>query len=162
MPISRRDLLRLSIAAGAASSLGLATEKRTPKASSAPPSYLDAAVRAARWIRTARIETPEGYVWLSGPERPEGFDITPNLYTGSAGIVLFLLELARATGDKAHREEAVAGADALIASLPEKIRLDREESGLYTGVAGLGFTLGQVFKETGDENTGRPPSAAAT
>ncbi|HTG35208.1 MAG TPA: lanthionine synthetase LanC family protein [Thermoanaerobaculia bacterium] len=152
MPISRRDLLRLSIAAGAASSLGLATDKRkTPKTPAATPGYLDAAVRAARWIRTARIETPEGYVWLSGPERPEGFDITPNLYTGSAGIVLFLLELARATGDKAHREEAVAGADALIVSLPEKIRLDREESGLYTGVAGLGFTLGQVFKETGDE-----------
>jgi hypothetical protein len=58
MPISRRDLLRLSIAAGAASSLGLVTEKRTPKTSAAAPGYLDAAVRAARWIRTARIETP--------------------------------------------------------------------------------------------------------
>ena len=152
MAISRRDLLRLSIAAGAASSLGLTTDKRkTPQTPAALPGYLDAAVRAARWIRTARIETPEGYVWLTGPERPEGFDTTPNLYTGSSGIVLFLLELARATGDKAHREEAAAGADALIASLPEKIRLDREESGLYTGVAGIGFTLGQVFKETGDE-----------
>ena len=82
-----------------------------PKTPAATPGYLDAAVRAARWIRTARIETPEGYIWLTGPERPEGFDITPNLYTGSAGIVLFLLELARATGDKAHREEAGAGAD---------------------------------------------------
>jgi lantibiotic modifying enzyme len=151
MPISRRDLLRLTAAAGAASSLGLATDKKPLQTSAAVPSYLDAAVRAARWIRTARVETPAGYLWLTGPERPEGFDTTPNLYTGSSGIVLFLLELARATGDKAHREEAAAGADALIASLPAKADPGQAETGLYTGVAGIGFVLNRVFKETGDE-----------
>jgi lantibiotic modifying enzyme len=151
MPISRRDLLRLTAAAGAASSLGLATDKKPRQTSAAVPSYLDAAIRAARWIRTARVETPAGYLWLTGPERPEGFDTTPNLYTGSSGIVLFLLELARATGDKAHREEAAAGADALIASLPAKADPEQAETGLYTGVAGIGFVLNRVFKETGDE-----------
>jgi lantibiotic modifying enzyme len=153
MPISRRDLLRLSIAAGAASSLGLASDKGTPQTPAAPPSlgYLDAAVRAARWIRTARVETPAGYLWLTGPERPEGFDSTPNLYSGSSGIVLFLLELARATGDKAYRKEAAAGADHLIATLPAKADPEKGETGLYEGVAGIGFVLDRVFQSTGDE-----------
>lgn len=153
--LTRRDLVRLGLAAGAVSSLGLgsaAGEAPVPPPAPPAPGYLDAAVKAAHWIRTARIETPEGYVWLSGPERPEGFDTVSHLYTGGAGIVLFLLELARATGDKAYREEAAAGASALIASLPEKIRLDREEAGFYTGVAGIGFVLDRVFRETGDES----------
>ena len=94
--------------------------QKDAQAPAALPGYLDAAVRAARWIRTARVETPAGYLWLTGPERPEGLDSTPNLYSGSSGIVLFLLELARATGDKAYREEAAAGADHLIATLPAK------------------------------------------
>jgi lantibiotic modifying enzyme len=151
--LSRRDLLRLGLTAGAASSLGLgsAAGEGTPKAPAASPRYLDAALKAYRWIRTARIETPEGYVWLTDPERPEGFDTTPDLYTGSSGIVLFLLELAKATGDKSYREEIQYGADALIASLPEKVRLDRAENGLYSGVAGVGFTLDRVFQETKDE-----------
>src|SRR3954470_7886950 len=94
--LTRRDLVRLSLAAGAASTLalGAAAGEETPKPSPAPaPSaspagYLDAAVQAARWIHTTRIETSRGLIWLDGPERPEGFQSTPDLYTGAAGIVL--------------------------------------------------------------------------
>src|SRR6185295_19771493 len=152
--LSRRDLLRCGLAAGAALPLGFgkADGEEPPKASASPaPGYLAAALQAARWIHTARVETPDGVLWLTGPERPEGLDSTPNLYTGSAGVVLFLLELARVTADKTHREEAAAGADSLIAALPEKVRLDRAESGLYTGVAGIGFTLFRVYQETGND-----------
>ncbi|HEX4960473.1 MAG TPA: lanthionine synthetase LanC family protein [Thermoanaerobaculia bacterium] len=156
--LTRRDLLRLTVAAGAASSLGLGlsaaeeTPKPAPAAAPAPPAsgYLDAAVKANRWIRTARIETPDGYMWLAGPERPDGLDAAAHIYSGGAGIVLFLLELARATGDKAYREEAGFGADVLIASLPEKLNLEDAQGALYSGVAGLGFTLERVHQETGD------------
>ncbi len=151
MSLSRRDLFRFGLAAGAALPLGLgaADGEETPRVSTPPaPDYLDAAVQAARWIHTTRVATPDGYLWLTGPERPEGLDTISNLYTGSAGVVLFLLELARATGDSAHRFEAAAGADYLIAALPEKLRLEQAESGLYTGVAGIGFTLFRVFQET--------------
>ena len=152
MELSRRDLLRLGLAAGAGLSLGIRTAAgEEPSKPTPAPDYLAAAVRAARWIHTARVETPDGLLWLTGPERPEGLDTAPNLYSGSAGVVLFLLELARATGDKAHREEAAAGADALIAGLPEEIRIDRAENGLYTGVAGIGFTLFRVYQETGND-----------
>ncbi|HEY0553210.1 MAG TPA: lanthionine synthetase LanC family protein [Thermoanaerobaculia bacterium] len=158
--LTRRDLVRLTLAAGAASTLGLraAAGEETPKPSPAPappsasPSgYLDAAVKAAKWIHTARVETSRGLIWLEGPERPEGLQSTPDLYTGAAGIVLFLLELARVTGDKAYKEDAGYGADALIASLPAKLVPDDGDTGLYQGAAGLGFTLYQVFQSTGDE-----------
>ncbi|MFY9826415.1 MAG: lanthionine synthetase LanC family protein [Thermoanaerobaculia bacterium] len=161
--LSRRDLLRLTVAAGAASSLGLglAAGEEAPKpaaASATPPTsapsasgYLEAAVKAARWIRTARIEAQDGYMWLAGPERPDGLDAATHLYTGGAGIVLFLLELARATGDKAYREEAAFGADTLIASLPVKLNLEELQGAFYTGIAGLGFTFERVHQETGDE-----------
>jgi hypothetical protein len=125
-PFTRRDLLRLGLAAGTVSSLGLGAatgeETPTPSPASAPSlsNYLDTAVRAARWIHSARIETPQGVIWMTGPERPEGFDSVSHLYSGGAGVLLFLLELARATGEKAYREEAAAGADALIGALPAK------------------------------------------
>jgi hypothetical protein len=158
--LTRRDLVRLGLAAGAASTLGLgaAAGEETPKPASpapvpsaSPSGYLDSAVKAAQWIHTARIETSRGLIWLDGPERPEGFQSTPDLYTGAAGIVLFLLELARATGDKTYKEDAGHGADSLIASLPAKLDPDNGETGLYQGAAGVGFTLRQVFQATGDE-----------
>src|SRR5579872_5608295 len=157
--LTRRDLVRLGLAAGAASTLGLAAAagEEAPKPSpapapaAAPSSYLDAAVKAAQWIHTTRIETSRGLIWLDGPERPEGFQSTPDLYTGAAGIVLFLLELARLTGEKTYKEDAGYGADSLIASLPAKLNPDDGETGLYQGAAGVGFTLRQVFQSTGDE-----------
>jgi lantibiotic modifying enzyme len=148
--LNRRDLLRFGLAAGAALpfGLGIADGEETPKPPASSPGYLDAAVQAARWIRTTRIATPDGHLWLTGPERPEGLDTVPNVYHGGAGIILFLLELARATGDSAYRFEAAGGADQLIAALPEKVRIDQVENSLYVGVAGIGFTLFRVFQET--------------
>src|SRR3954453_9594688 len=154
--LTRRDLVRLTLAAGAASTLGLgaASGEEPPKPAAPAPSasgYLDAAVKAAKWIHTTRVETPRVLIWLDGPERPEGLESTPDLYTGYAGIVLFLLELARVTGDKTYKEDVGYGADALIASLPAKLDPAQAETGLYQGAAGIGFTLYQVFQATGDE-----------
>lgn len=109
--------------------------------------WLDAAVKAARWIRTTRVATPDGLLWLSGPERPEGMSASPELYTGTSGVVLFLVELARATGDESWLKEAAAGADWLIAGLPETL----DHAGLYTGVPGIGLAIHQVAKATGQE-----------
>ena len=154
--LTRRDLVRLTLAASAASTLGLgaASGEEPPKPAAPAPSasgYLDAAVKAAKWIHTTRVETPRVLIWLDGPERPEGLESSPDLYTGYAGIVLFLLELARVTGDKDTKEDVGYGADALIAALPEKLDLERAETGLYTGAAGMGFVLHRVYKETGDD-----------
>lgn len=151
--LTRRDLLRLALASAALpSGIGIAAGQETPKGVAVPsPSWLDASLQAARWLRTTRVGTPQGLLWLNGPERPEGMISTPDLYSGTSGIVLFLLELARATGDKAWREEASAGASYLIATLPERLDPTLGQTGLYTGAAGIGFTLHRVYKETGDE-----------
>ncbi|HEV2843638.1 MAG TPA: lanthionine synthetase LanC family protein [Thermoanaerobaculia bacterium] len=151
--LTRRGFLRLALAVGATLPLGTGESGADLPQSAEPPtpSWLDAALQAARWLRTTRVGTPQGLLWLNGPERPEGLISTPDLYSGTSGIVLFLLELARATGDKAWREEAAAGADYLIATLPERLDLRMSSPGLYTGLAGIGFTLHRVYKETGDE-----------
>ncbi|HEX6861164.1 MAG TPA: lanthionine synthetase LanC family protein [Thermoanaerobaculia bacterium] len=147
--LSRRELIYLAAVAGTGVPFRLGAEE---KASSTR--WLDAAVKAARWIHSTRIESPEGLLWPGGPERPEGPNASPELYTGTSGVVLFLVELARATGDELWLQEAAAGADWLIAGLPsalDGIRGVRAQAGLYTGVPGIGFAIHQVAKATGSE-----------
>lgn len=155
--LSRRDLLRLSLLTGAGLRwMGGRAEAGTPPVPSpasgpagASGRYLEAAVQAARWIRSARVQTLRGCVWLQGPERPQGLSSTHDLYHGGAGVVLFLLQLGKATGEAAYLEEASLGADALMAGLPDAIDPALGEEGLYTGVSGIGFTLEQVHQATG-------------
>lgn len=112
-----------------------------------PPSHLDVALKAERWIRTTRIPTEHGVSWPANPLRPER--VTPELYNGYSGVVLFYLELFRATGDRQHLSEAVAGARQLAALLP-KTAEEVRDAGLYTGIAGLGFVIGQAAMHSGD------------
>lgn len=172
-PLSRRDLLARAARAGALAPLapalpllqGAAPEAGAPPAPgptrpegasrpTAPAgrlSYLEGAQRAARFLRSARIATVHGTLWVNGPERPEGMQATPDLYSGNAGAVLFHLELARATGDEAHLREAWLGADALAASLPPRLQVDQGEAGLYSGFAGIGAVLERTARDTGSE-----------
>ena len=106
-------------------------------------SYVDDAMEAARWIRAAEIKTPAGVTWPADPGDPK--TVSYDLYSGTPGVVLFLLELHHATRRAEYLEAARAGADELVARLPAT-----GESGLYTGVAGIGFTLGEVHRATKD------------
>jgi hypothetical protein len=107
---------------------------------------LAAAIDAARWIASTGIRTGEGTVWPADPSAPDS--LPTDLYRGSAGVVLFFLELYRATDDQEWLAEAEAGADFLRATLPASLD-SPEQSGLYTGVAGIGFALGETFRATG-------------
>jgi len=103
---------------------------------------LAVAIEAARWIQTFAIATPHGTTWPANPA--DRASVATDLYSGSAGVVLFFVELHRATGDPAHLAVATAGADELIAAL------DRQaETGLYSGLAGIGFVLSEVGRHTG-------------
>ena len=107
------------------------------------PGYLEAAREAARWIRTSAVKTNAGLTWPADPADPG--TVSTALYSGSPGVVLFMLELHHATKDPQYLADAKAGADELVASL-ETTRA----AGLYTGLAGIGFTLGEVYRASGD------------
>jgi lantibiotic modifying enzyme len=105
---------------------------------------LEAALEAARWIKTSAIRNATGTTWPSAPDDPSGVNNT--LYSGTAGVILFFLEAYRVTGDKAYLQEASGGADHLAVSLSNE-----KNSGLYDGISGIGFALQETFKATGDE-----------
>jgi lantibiotic modifying enzyme len=113
-----------------------------PAAPAARP-YLDAAKDAARWIDASAIKTAHGVTWPADPNDPKS--VGNSLYSGSPGVVLFMLELHRASGDRAYLDRARLGADDLVATIDSE-----KETGLYTGLAGIGFTLLETANLTRD------------
>ena len=111
---------------------GSIASQRAPASSERP--YLEAARDAARWIEASAIKTPHGVTWPADPADPKS--VSNTLYSGSPGVVLFLMEMHRATGDAAYLERARLGADHLMAAVETE-----KEAGLYTGLAGIGYTL---------------------
>lgn len=119
-----------------------------------PADYQAIAVDAAKWIRTSRVETPFGIAWPSDPRDPR--TLNNALSTGSPGVVLFLLELSQATGDRAYLDDARRGADELLTKINTEPQM-----GLYDGVAGIGFALGETWRATKDERYRRGTLNAA-
>lgn len=132
-PIIRRAALTLTLAVAAAGATGV----------SAPATTRDVALDAAKWVRAAAITTPAGIVWPSDPRDPKTVNTT--LYSGTPGVVLFLLEAHQATGRAEFLDDARRGADHLLAAIDTTT-----SAGLYEGLAGIGFTLGEVHKATKD------------
>ena len=126
------------VVAGLAGGAREATQTRTQ------PAYRDVAIDAAKWIRYSRMETLFGITWPADPADPK--TVSTALYSGAPGIVLFLLDLHAATGDAAYLADARRGADELMTKMPSESQM-----GLYTGVAGLGFTFAETWRATKDD-----------
>jgi len=99
--------------------------------------------QVALWLRHVALAQPRGLAWPAVPA-PDATAVA-DLYSGSAGVVLFFLELHHATNDPADLATARAGSDGLL----DQIDVERS-AGLYTGLAGLGFTLTETWKATQD------------
>jgi lantibiotic modifying enzyme len=145
----RRHVLRCALGAAGLAALpeslrAEAVAERLYRLKRETGSDLDVALRAERWIRTSRVETPHGIAWPADPTKPDS--VEPDLYNGYPGVVLFYLELFDATGEQSWLDEAVGGAADLTARLGDH-GLD---GGLYSGVAGLGFVLAETWRRTGD------------
>ena len=107
------------------------------------PSYRNAAVEAAKWIRASAVPTDQGTAWPADPRDAKSVNNT--LYAGTSGVVLFFIEAFHSTGDQSFLKDARAGADHLLVALAAE-----KDLGLYTGAAGIGFALTEAFKTTGD------------
>jgi len=77
-----------------------------------PSEYWDIALGAERWIDSLRHDTEHGSMWGLAEEKPDTY--VANLYTGSAGITIFYLELFDATGETRYLERAEAGGEELL------------------------------------------------
>ncbi|MGH2549987.1 MAG: lanthionine synthetase LanC family protein, partial [Thermomicrobiales bacterium] len=122
-----------------------------------PTPYLDAAKEAARWIRSTGKRTTNGLIWRPDPDHPEKsatISAPQTIYSGNAGIVLFLLELYRATGDPEYLDDAKAGADELVATWHDTrsfafvLPLPNVSLDFNHGLFGTMFVLEEVFKDT--------------
>ena len=145
----RRTVIRGGLSAAALAAIPTSLRAAAWSAANALPSprpHLDAALRAERWIRSARIPTEHGVTWPADPRDPKSASL--DLYNGWPGVVLFYLELHHATGDATLLDEARAGGDEILARLatPDAIG----GVGLYEGAAGLGFVLDQLHAATRD------------
>ena len=111
-----------------------------------PDDDLASAQGAARFIRAHAVATPHGLTWHKSPDEPitTGLD----LYHGSAGPALFLLELHRATGEQAALDEALAGAAHIAASWKDPA--PRWEIGLFGGFAGHAGLFAALARDSRD------------
>ena len=147
--LTRRDFLRL---AAAGSAMLNTSGFRFPLTS------LEMAEAAGAWLRGAARVTPHGLTWPATPGVVD--DEVLHLYSGIPGVILFLLELHHATGNDAYLRDAEAGARHLMAAVLGEAgggegpgaQVGTEalpDWGLYTGLAGVAYTLAEVGRAGG-------------
>jgi lantibiotic modifying enzyme len=149
--VTRRRLL----GSGALAALGCAGRLPQAKTPADPPrpaaprerAHLAAAQQIGRWLGAQARPTTAGVTWPADPLKPDRLD--PTLYAGAAGVILFLVELHRATGDAEVLALARRGADDLATRVPDDP--PPHLFGLYSGNEGIAFTLNEVFRVAGDE-----------
>lgn len=137
--IVRAALWSLGAAAMIVALWSLPACKRT-----APNPSIDAAARAAAWIRASENRGPDGMSWPSVPSDPK--EATLDLYSGVPGVILFFLQAFYSTGDPAYLADVRGGADYLLAKVPGV-----KGPGLYEGLSGIAFALEETYKAAKDE-----------
>ncbi len=108
--------------------------------------YLDGARGAGTWVRSVAVTTPNGRDWPADPAAKPAAT-SPSLYAGTPGVVLFFLELARATGDRSYLDDAARGAETVWLGRGDG---SNAAADLWEGLAGSAFVLQETAKATGD------------
>jgi lantibiotic modifying enzyme len=98
------------------------------------------------FIDSLRVDDDGGMSWRRSDEVDAKVDTT--LYHGAAGIIIFLLELAQATGDSDYLTKAETAGRMLTDRLRAK---DWASVAFATGWPGYAFTLDALASATGNE-----------
>jgi lantibiotic modifying enzyme len=147
LSISRRSFLRSGTLTAALvpaiSSWELPAAAAIPAERSFAPNagLLETAKSTAQWIQGAQKQDERGIWWLPDPDHPEKLTTVsaPNtVYSGTAGTVLFFIQLAQATGNSEYLATAAKGADYLAATWRDLV--DKPGVGLLSG-PGLNLSL---------------------
>ncbi len=116
-----------------------------------PEDYLKIVKLTANGLIDNAIHTQEGYNWEPSPVGQF------SLYGGNAGILFFLLNLARTTGESKYKKAVIQATNYIISHWDNgshnKIYggVTRSEWCFYNGVTGVAFVLTEVSKFTEDE-----------
>jgi lantibiotic modifying enzyme len=104
------------------------------------------AVGALEWLMKAARDIDDGVAW---PDTLADEQVTPVLYSGSSGVLPALLDAWRYFADDRYADMALRGVRSVAAAVE-----DWEDSGLYTGVAGMAVALRGVHRVLGDTAAG--------
>lgn len=131
----------LTSTAGLAAALGLPPAVRADlvanRAAGAKRPYLDVAINTAKWIYATRQPVEFGDQYPADPLLPDSVGL--DFYNGMPGVIAFYAALFHATDDVTWLRAAKRGADHLIHAM--ETEGDKLDAGLYTGLAGLGYTF---------------------
>ncbi|WP_369388332.1 lanthionine synthetase LanC family protein [Streptomyces sp. CG1] len=105
------------------------------------------AVDGLRWLTEAARGTFEG--GLAWSTRPSDDELTPMLYSGTAGNVPVLLEAWRHFGDDSYADAALRAARSLADSVD-----GIDDDSLYFGRTGMALVLRALHEELGDTAAG--------
>ena len=132
--------------------------------------YLDAAIRAGRYIDRFSHRTADGLYWLVDDADGIGKSflmlsddngIPLSVYDGEAGICYFFLKLYEVTGRDEYRQTVADSVDYIAKhwretaaeANAETVGTDTFRSGTFAGVGGLTYVLSQVYGTLGDERS---------
>ncbi len=101
------------------------------------------AADASSWLVGAGRVEGAGLAW---PSRPGDDETDPTLYSGTAGVVLTLLEAHEHFADDTYGDLAVRGAHGLASA----VDADWENSSLYHGLTGMAVALQAVHERLDD------------
>ena len=85
---------------------------RSFRARTSPEDFLAGAKETAEWIRSQEVRTENGSYWQPHPSMKGEGQI--DLMHGSAGILLFFIQLADAAQDSSYLEDAKRGAEYIV------------------------------------------------
>lgn len=127
--------------------------------------YLNAALQIYDWIENNRRDGEDGVYYRVNPGAAIEFTEHAvhgkyGLYSGSAGIGLYLLRLFEATGDSTYLQEAEQVAEELIRHTPgsefyeekfktamqSELKVTGWHTGVYTGPAGAGIFALELYR----------------